>query len=160
MSTTTIKLPAKHARDWLNRYDGPDAAEVASTARTVTLELGDNALADLISDAHYYAEEMDPANTGDIDYRPAARACLRGIEGAGIAYSRRGFDVQLKAAGGTLTWTPAGDIEGRPMGPMVVDAGADSYALTFGHEWMHVTERLARDHAAVRGLAFIHGAGK
>lgn len=99
--THTLKLPAKHATDWLSRYDGPedgseyDAEEVASTARTVTLALGDNALRDLISDALYYAEEMDRDNTGDCDYRPAARACLRGIDRAGITYTRRSFSVTL-----------------------------------------------------------------
>lgn len=97
-----IRLPLKHAQDWLSRYDGPeddseyDAAIVATTTRTITLELGPRALADLISDAHYYAEEMDPSNTGDRDYRPAARACLRGIERAGIRYTRRGFNIELE----------------------------------------------------------------
>lgn len=99
----TIKLPRKHAQDWLARYDGPDcgeydAREVSRTARTITLELGDNALRDLISDALYYAEEMDRDNTGDLDYRPAARACLRGIDRIGIGYDRgRGYTVHLTA---------------------------------------------------------------
>lgn len=100
MSTTTLRLPRKHASDWLSRYDGPedgeyDATAVAGTARTITLELGDNALRDLISDALYYAEEMGPDNTGDLDYRPPARTLLRALERLDIVYTRRGFSVTL-----------------------------------------------------------------
>lgn len=96
----TIKLPALHALDWLGRWDGPDGAEpqaqvVHQTARTVTLELADADLRDLISDATYYAEEMGPSNTGDTDYRPAARRCLAAIEKLGIRYTIRHFSVTL-----------------------------------------------------------------
>lgn len=92
----TVKLPARHALDWLGRYDGGDAGVVEATARTATLNLGDDALRDLISDSHYYAEEMAPDNTGDVDYRPAARRCLAAIECAGIKYTRRGFTIILE----------------------------------------------------------------
>lgn len=101
----TITLPRKHAWDWQSRFDGdadaPDGYGVTVekvTARTITLSLTNAALADLISDAHYYAEEMDRDNTGDIDYRPAARRCIAGIERAGINYTRRGFSVTLEGA--------------------------------------------------------------
>ena len=79
--TTTLRLPLRHAQDWLARC-GEDlgAEEVAQTARTVTLTLPPAALADIVSDARYYAEEMGPDNTGDFDYRPAARRCLASIE--------------------------------------------------------------------------------
>ena len=100
--TTTLTLPSKHATDWLSRYDGPDSGEydaeaVKHTARTVTLRLGSHALLDLISDSLYYAEEMDRDATGDHDYRPAARACLRGLDRAGVRYARRGYTVTLEA---------------------------------------------------------------
>lgn len=96
MTTTTVVLPGKHARDWLSRYDGDDAEQVAHSARMVTLRLSPAALRDLISDALYYAEEMGPDNTGDVDYRPAARTCLSGLERAGIRYIiRTGFSVTL-----------------------------------------------------------------
>lgn len=79
MNPTTIKLPAKHAMDWWGRYDEEGAEVVAHSARTVTLRLDRAALMDLISDADYYAAEMSPDNTGDIDYRPAARRCLASL---------------------------------------------------------------------------------
>lgn len=99
----TIRLNAvRHALDWQMRYDGPDEGErvatvTAITARTITLDLNDEALRDLIADAVYYSEEMSPGNTGDIDYRPAARACLRALERAGVRWTRRpgGFSVTL-----------------------------------------------------------------
>lgn len=101
---TTLRLPRKHATDWLSRYDGPDTGEydaeqVSSTERTVTLSLGDNALRDLISDALYYAEEMDRENTGDIDYRPPARALLRALDRLGVTWTRRGFTITLTGRG-------------------------------------------------------------
>lgn len=99
--TTTLRLPRKHAADWLARYDGPDdgsdydAEQVAATTRTITLALGQHALRDLISDALYYAEEMDREATGDVDYRPPARTLLRALDRAGITYTRRGFTITL-----------------------------------------------------------------
>lgn len=96
---TTMTLPIHHARDWLARYEGPgdgsayDAEAVRSTARTITLQLGDAALADMISDALYYSEEMDRENTGDRDYRPPARTLLRTLERLGFTWSRRGFTI-------------------------------------------------------------------
>jgi hypothetical protein len=94
----TVKLPAKHATDWLARYDEDDAEGVAWSARTITLSLSDAALRDLISDATYYAEEMDRDNTGDIDYRPAARRCLAALRRQGIGWTRRHFTVTLDDA--------------------------------------------------------------
>lgn len=98
----TLKLPLKHAQDWASRYDGPedgsdyDLKIVEGTARTITLELGDHALRDLISDALYYAEEMDREATGDVDYRPRARTLVRAIDRAGIRYTRRRFSITLE----------------------------------------------------------------
>ena len=102
--TTTLRLPRKHATDWLARYDGPDtgdydAEQVSSTERTVTLRLGGNALRDLVSDAVYYSEEMDRENTGDIDYRPPARALLRALDRLGVTWTRRGFTITLTGLG-------------------------------------------------------------
>jgi hypothetical protein len=76
--TTTLRLPRKHAADWFDRVGEPEewATLVGETARTVTLELTPEGLADLTADAAYYAEAMGPADTGDVDYRPAARTCL------------------------------------------------------------------------------------
>ncbi len=102
-ATRTLTLrAAKHALDWAARFDTPADSEadvVHQTARTVTLDLTDDALADLVADALYYAEEMGPDNTGDFDYRPAARACLRAIDHAGITWTRRPgtFSITLTA---------------------------------------------------------------
>lgn len=87
---TSLRLPAGHAQDWLGRCDAADdATVVAHTERTLTLDLPDASLADLIADALYYAEEMGPVNTGDIDYRPKARTLLRALERLGVTYTRR-----------------------------------------------------------------------
>lgn len=75
----TLKLPRKHAADWLDRTE-TGATAVASTPRTVTLELTDAQLADLKADATYYAENMHGDWTDGIDYRAAARRCLAAIE--------------------------------------------------------------------------------
>lgn len=84
---TTLRLTAvKHAADWRSRYDGEAADIVDQTPRTITLQLDADALADLVSDSLYYAEQMGPDNTEDIDYRPAARACLRALERAGVTW--------------------------------------------------------------------------
>lgn len=83
--TITIKLPRKHAQDWASRCgDEYDTEEVDQTERTITLRLTPAGLADMISDARYYAAEMDPANTGDIDYRPPARTLLGALERKGL----------------------------------------------------------------------------
>lgn len=97
---TTVTLPIHHARDWSARYDGVegfayDLEILRSTARTITLELGEHALADMISDALYYSEEMDRDATGDRDYRPPARTLLRALERLGFTWSRRGFAVDV-----------------------------------------------------------------
>jgi hypothetical protein len=92
MDTThaAIKLPAGHARDWMDRLGEEAGATVAvETTRTITLNLPDDALRDLISDALYYVEEMDPANTGDVDYRPKARTLLQALDRAGVKWERR-----------------------------------------------------------------------
>lgn len=107
-NTATLTLPTKHAADWLARYDGPedgspyDAEQTAHTARTITLDLGPHALADLVSDALYYSEEMDREATGDRDYRPPARALLRALERVGVTYTRRPGTFTV-----TVTGTPA-----------------------------------------------------
>lgn len=93
--TYTLRLPAKHAMDWLSRYDGEGAEALCVKPRSCLLSLNREALEDLISDAIYYAEEMDPSNTGDIDYRPAARRCLAAIEREGVTFSRNGFSVTV-----------------------------------------------------------------
>ena len=92
MDTTSapIKLPAGHARDWMDRLGEEAGATVlAETKRTITLDLPDDALRDLIGDAIYYAEEMDPTNTGDADYRPKARTLLRALDKRGVTWDRR-----------------------------------------------------------------------
>lgn len=87
--TVTLRA-AKHALDWAARFGGDQGLDVVhQTARTVTLDLSTDALADLIADALYYAEEMGPDNTGDLDYRPAARSCLRALDRAGVTWTRR-----------------------------------------------------------------------
>lgn len=96
--TTTVTLPIHHARDWSARYDGAegfayDLEIVRSSARTITLELGPHALADMISDALYYSEEMDRDATGDRDYRPPARTLLRTLQRLGFSWQRRGFSI-------------------------------------------------------------------
>jgi hypothetical protein len=84
--SATVKLPAKHALDWLDRCGGDLGAElVVQTERTVTLSLPPAALRDLLEDCRHYAECMGPADTGDIDYRPAARRCLAALQRAGAA---------------------------------------------------------------------------
>lgn len=99
----TLKLSAAvHAHDWIGRYSGDDVDEdwprvIAHTARSVTFSLTEIALSDLISDATYYAEEMGPVATGDHDYRPAARACLRSLERSGVEWKARGFRVTVTA---------------------------------------------------------------
>ena len=75
----TIRLPRKHAADWLSRYDSADRVGATFTARTVTLFLAQADLDDLIDDAKYYATEMGPEATGDDDYRPAAQRCLAAL---------------------------------------------------------------------------------
>lgn len=88
--TTTVRLPVKHALDWHDRCEAAAGAEIVTmTQRTITLTLTAEALRDLIADATYYAEEMGPANTGDLDYRPAARRCLAALERAGVRWTRR-----------------------------------------------------------------------
>lgn len=78
--TTTLRLPAKHAGDWFSRLGSDLGAQlVAQTARTITLTLTDEQLADLRADAEHYVEVMHGENTDGIDYRPAARRCLAAI---------------------------------------------------------------------------------
>lgn len=80
MKTIRVKLPRKHAEDWAHRCLDGDRTEQdvikGLTARWITLELTRSEWVDLKDDAEYYASEMGPDNTGDIDYRPAARRCL------------------------------------------------------------------------------------
>lgn len=83
--TALYRLPKTHALDWHSRTDFPTSVE-ATTARTVTLALSPEALDDLVGDALYYAAEMDRENTGDRDYRPAARACLRALTRLGVTW--------------------------------------------------------------------------
>jgi hypothetical protein len=98
----TIKLPGKHASDWVNRIgrDDLDVEVLAQSKRTITLRLTDEALCDLIGDAIYYAEEMGPDNTGDDDYRPAARRLLGALDRQGVRYTHRQgtFMVTLASA--------------------------------------------------------------
>jgi hypothetical protein len=76
----TLVLPGKHASDWLDRLGNDLGARVVTSSdRTITLDLTDKQLADLIADAEFYAECMRPADTGDIDYRPAAKRLLAAI---------------------------------------------------------------------------------
>lgn len=93
-----VKLPKKHALDWFARCaDEYDNCKIVSdTARTITLELTPEGLSDLISDTIYYIDEMGPDNTGDIDYRPAARRCLNAIHKAGIRYTIHNHSVILE----------------------------------------------------------------
>jgi hypothetical protein len=94
--TTTLKLPRKHADDWASRLgDELDAEVLDATKRTITLKLTDAALCDLIGDAVYYSQEMGPDNTGDGDYRPAARRLLAALDRQGVRYMRRQFIVTL-----------------------------------------------------------------
>lgn len=96
--TFTVKLPRKHAADWFDRLGdvGDNLATLdAETDRTVIYTLNDAALRDLIADATYYAQEMDPQNSGDIDYRPAARRCLAALERAGFGWTRNGFRITI-----------------------------------------------------------------
>lgn len=88
---TPLRLPAGHALDWFQRSgeEHEGASIVSQTARTVTLDLPDAALADLISDAIYYAEEMDRENTGDADYRGKAHTALRALGKHGVIWERR-----------------------------------------------------------------------
>lgn len=82
----TLTVPYKHAHDWYDRCgvnyaDAGDGTELVDTsARTVTLTLSTAALRDLRSDAELYAECMGPSDTGDLDYRPAARRCLAALD--------------------------------------------------------------------------------
>ncbi len=95
--TRTFVFPAKHASDWAGRCGDDEFVlnVISQTSRTITLELNDAALRDLISDTHYYAEEMGRSNTGDIDYRPAARTLLKAFDRLGITYERKGFHIIL-----------------------------------------------------------------
>lgn len=88
-TTTTLRLPIAHAQDWLSRCAEEGATVVEQTARTITLELDDTNLQDMISDATYYAECMGPEETGDADYRPKARTLLRALERLGVEYDTR-----------------------------------------------------------------------
>lgn len=90
--TRTLRLPRKHAEDWTERYDygDDDSVEIVDkTARLIVLRVTKSALEDLIADALFYAEEMDPDNTGDFDYRPAARSCLAGLRRQRVEYTRK-----------------------------------------------------------------------
>lgn len=96
-TTRTITLrAAKHAVDWLGRCER-SVRVVEQGACSITLELDDAALRDLINDSLYYAEEMGPDNTDDVDYRPAARRCLVALTSAGLSWRRRSdFMVELR----------------------------------------------------------------
>lgn len=95
----TLKLPITHVQDWISRGlaedTGCEVSPVAHTARTITLTFNRHAIEELIADAVYYAEEMGPGNTGDVDYRPRARALLRALGTAGVCWTRRGFSIAV-----------------------------------------------------------------
>lgn len=86
----TVKLPAKHAHDWWDRCGdefagrGDGTRIIAHTERTIAFALSPAALRDLIEDSEHYVECMGPDDTGDIDYRPAARTCLRALDRQGL----------------------------------------------------------------------------
>lgn len=84
-----VRLPRTHAEDWLARCGGEDDLIVELTAKTITLSLSPAGLNDLVSDAEYYATEMGPDNTGDFDYRPRARTCLRALKRHGLLNTSR-----------------------------------------------------------------------
>lgn len=80
----TIKLPRKHAEDWMDRCGEDMGAEVIQlTARTITIQMSPEALADLKDDAQYFADSMKGDWTGGIDYSAAATRCLAAIKRAG-----------------------------------------------------------------------------
>lgn len=89
--TADYRLPTKHATDWWwrcgednkHRLSWLGSDIVDQTERTVTLRLTASALKDLIDDAEFYVECMGPNDTGDIDYRPAARRCLARLDRLG-----------------------------------------------------------------------------
>lgn len=133
----TIRLTARrHAEDWLARCEAAEEATViGGTARTITLELTDAALEDLIADATYYAEEMGPDNTEDLDYRPAARACLRALVRAGVTWSRRPRTFQMTL---TPTTTTQEDSEMNttktgPTGPCPCECNSGGFCGGCGH---------------------------
>ena len=95
--TVRLRVPRRHAQDWHSRYDEDGAELVDVTARTATFEFDDAALADLISDALYYAEEMHGENTGGVDYRGPAETLLRALGRQGYTWTRRGFSVTVTA---------------------------------------------------------------
>lgn len=82
-----LRLPRKHATDWLDRCGDAGTQLVSETERTVTLALDDDALRDLISDAEHYVECMGPQDTGGADYRPAARTCLASLRKSGVTWT-------------------------------------------------------------------------
>lgn len=80
----TLKLPRKHAQDWFQRCAGEQDRLIDVTARTVTLYLTAESLNDLVSDAEHYASTMFGEWTDGVDYRPAARTCLRALGKAAL----------------------------------------------------------------------------
>lgn len=76
----TLRLPRKHASDWLDRLGGDMGAElVAESERTVTLSLSRAQLTGLVADAQYYEENMKGDWTLGADLASAAHRCLNAI---------------------------------------------------------------------------------
>ena len=78
----TIKVPAKFANDHMNRCRG-QAGKIESIepkGRSVILTLDDEALANLVNDARYYADPFGPDEGNEFGLQASAKRLLAAIE--------------------------------------------------------------------------------
>lgn len=121
--STALLLPAKHTEDWLDRCtwtedgtlygtegevfgEAPDTSPRPVRYNRLTLTLTEAGLRDLIGDAEFYAECMGPEDTGDVDYRPAARRVLASLKKQGVAWTHRPVRSSLVVLASNLDEAP------------------------------------------------------